>query len=86
MASALGTMGLSTGITANLSLFGKTVIILLMFVGRVGVLTFGFAQLERKKYHVQNGGRRFGGIRTIPDNCQSFLILERESLLIRQEK
>lgn len=49
VASALGTVGLSTGITGSLSVFGKTIIILLMFLGRVGVLTFGFALLERKK-------------------------------------
>ena len=43
VASALGTVGLSTGITADLSEVGKSLIILLMFLGRVGVLTFGFA-------------------------------------------
>ncbi len=47
VASALGTVGLSTGITVDLTAFGKIVIILLMFVGRIGVLTFGFALLER---------------------------------------
>lgn len=36
--SALGTVGLSTGITAKLSDFGKVIIILDMFVGRVGPL------------------------------------------------
>ena len=49
MASALGTVGLSTGITADLSEVGKSLIILLMFLGRVGVLTFGFALLMRMK-------------------------------------
>lgn len=48
VASALGTVGLSTGITGDLSNTGKVMVILLMFVGRVGVLTFGFALLERK--------------------------------------
>lgn len=37
--SAFGTVGLSTGITPNLSPAGKVVIMLLMFVGRVGPLT-----------------------------------------------
>lgn len=37
--SALGTVGLSTGITSELSRIGRTVIILLMFVGRLGPLT-----------------------------------------------
>lgn len=49
VASALGTVGLSTGITADLSEVGKSLIILLMFLGRVGVLTFGFAMLMRMK-------------------------------------
>jgi len=44
-ASAIGTVGLSTGITGTLTDFGKLVIIFLMFVGRVGVVTFGNALL-----------------------------------------
>lgn len=47
--SAIGTVGLSTGITGDLSFFGKAVIIFVMFVGRLGVLTFGLAVLARKK-------------------------------------
>lgn len=43
VASALGTVGISTGLTGNLNTFGKIVIILLMFIGRLGVLTFGLA-------------------------------------------
>ena len=42
-ASAFGTVGLSTGITTSLSDFGKVVIILLMFVGRIGPLTLVLA-------------------------------------------
>lgn len=42
-ASALGTVGLSTGITPALSTIGKLVIIFLMFCGRLGPLTFGMA-------------------------------------------
>ncbi len=41
--SALGTVGLSMGITADLTNIGKLIIILLMFMGRVGILTFGIA-------------------------------------------
>ncbi len=48
VASALGTVGLSTGITGELSLFGKVVITVLMFIGRLGVLTFGLAILAQK--------------------------------------
>ncbi len=48
VASALGTVGVSTGITADLSTFGKWVLIFLMFIGRLGVLTFGLAIWARK--------------------------------------
>ena len=41
--SALGTVGLSTGLTSDLSNLGKLIVITLMFAGRVGVLTFGSA-------------------------------------------
>ncbi|WP_211100637.1 TrkH family potassium uptake protein [Acuticoccus sediminis] len=41
--SALGTVGLSLGITGDLSDVGKVVIIVLMAAGRVGILTFGLA-------------------------------------------
>lgn len=51
MASALGTVGLSMGITGSLTVGGKALIILAMFVGRLGVLTFGFALLSRRKPH-----------------------------------
>lgn len=40
--SAFGTSGMSLGITADLSNFGKIIIMLLMFIGRVGILTFIF--------------------------------------------
>ncbi|WP_456867880.1 TrkH family potassium uptake protein [Galbibacter sp. BG1] len=46
--SAIGTVGLSTGITADLSSFGKMVLIFVMFVGRLGILTFGLAILARR--------------------------------------
>ena len=42
-ASALGTVGLSMGITTALTVLGKLVIILMMYIGRVGPLTFGAA-------------------------------------------
>ena len=40
VASAFGTTGLSLGITTELSTVGKIVIISLMFIGRVGVVSF----------------------------------------------
>jgi potassium uptake TrkH family protein len=42
VASAFGTCGLSMGITPDLSNFGKFLIMLLMFIGRVGILNFIF--------------------------------------------
>jgi trk system potassium uptake protein TrkH len=39
--SALGTVGLSMGLTAELNAAGKWVIIGLMYVGRLGVVTLG---------------------------------------------
>jgi trk system potassium uptake protein TrkH len=42
-ASALGTVGLSRGVTAELSWAGKLVLIGLMYIGRIGPITFGLA-------------------------------------------
>ncbi|MBF0294807.1 MAG: hypothetical protein HQL96_06430 [Magnetococcales bacterium] len=47
--SALGTVGLSTGITPALSQEGKLVIITLMFIGRVGPLLAATALIGHKK-------------------------------------
>ncbi|MFB1081926.1 TrkH family potassium uptake protein [Jeotgalibacillus sp. JSM ZJ347] len=41
--SAFGTVGLSMGITAELSVPGKIIIIILMFLGRVGPITLAFS-------------------------------------------
>ncbi|MBI4202652.1 MAG: Trk family potassium uptake protein [Chloroflexi bacterium] len=41
--SAFGTVGLSTGITPDLSVIGKTLIVITMFVGRIGPLTIALA-------------------------------------------
>lgn len=46
--SALGTVGMSTGITPHLSGVGQAVIIVLMFVGRVGPLTAAAALTARQ--------------------------------------
>jgi trk/ktr system potassium uptake protein len=46
-ASALGTVGLSMGITGELTAMGKLLVTLLMFVGRVGPLTIGLAFFHR---------------------------------------
>ena len=54
VASALGTVGLSTGITGDLTEIGKILFIVLMFVGRVGVLTFGFALINKNENENEN--------------------------------
>jgi trk system potassium uptake protein TrkH len=48
-ASALGTVGLSTGITSSLTSLGRVIIIFLMFSGRLGPLTFGMALFLRPR-------------------------------------
>lgn len=47
--SALGTVGISTGITRELISISKIVIILLMYSGRVGSLTFALSLTRKKK-------------------------------------
>jgi len=49
--SAFSTVGLSTGITADLTFVGKMVIMLCMFVGRIGTLTLAFALSSKMKSH-----------------------------------
>lgn len=46
--SAFGTVGLSTGITPDLSNFGRIVIIASMFIGRLGPLTFIFGLIQKE--------------------------------------
>jgi len=48
--SAFSTVGLSLGITPKLSNFGKIVIILTMYIGRIGPLTILFAFSRRKAF------------------------------------
>lgn len=49
--SAFGTVGLSIGATAKLNSMGKIIVILLMFAGRVGLLTMAFAIAGRTRRH-----------------------------------
>ena len=51
-ASAIGTVGLSLGITPGLGLVSKLILIALMFFGRVGGLTLIFAALSGRQKHV----------------------------------
>jgi potassium uptake TrkH family protein len=51
--SAFATVGLSRGITADLTSWGKSIIIVSMFLGRVGILTFMVAfagRADNRKY------------------------------------
>lgn len=41
--SAFGTVGLTLGLTPQLNLFGKIIIMALMFIGRVGIYTFMYS-------------------------------------------
>ncbi len=47
--SAFATVGLSLGATSKLLPLGKVLIIVLMFIGRVGLLTVAFAMVRRKR-------------------------------------
>jgi len=57
--SAFGTVGLSTGVTPRLNATGKLLIILMMLIGRVGVLTFAY---------ILAGARARGGVRYAEQN------------------
>ncbi len=46
--SAIGTVGLSSGVTRDLNLWSQLVIIVLMFAGRVGSVSFGTALIEKR--------------------------------------
>jgi trk system potassium uptake protein TrkH len=48
-ASALGTVGLTTGITPGLGPVSKAILILFMYFGRVGGLTIVYAAVSKKK-------------------------------------
>lgn len=45
--SAFGTVGLTMGLTPDLTLFGKFIIISLMYIGRVGVMTVVLSLITR---------------------------------------
>jgi trk system potassium uptake protein TrkH len=47
--SAFGTVGLSTGVTGELSRWGHLILIVSMFIGRVGPLTLGLIMIQRGK-------------------------------------
>ena len=45
--SAFGTVGLTMGLTPNLTFIGKIIIMLMMYIGRVGIYTVGFSLMTR---------------------------------------
>lgn len=47
--SAIGTVGISTGITRDITIASKYMLILLMYCGRIGSMSFALAFTERKK-------------------------------------
>lgn len=51
--SAFGTVGLSLGVTASLSVMGKVVIIATMFIGRTGIfaMALGFAHSDKERFY-----------------------------------
>jgi trk system potassium uptake protein TrkH len=49
VASAFGTVGLTTGITSDLSVAGKGTIIVIMFIGRLGPLSLAYALAQRAR-------------------------------------
>jgi len=52
--SAIGTVGMTTGITRDLNTFSRVVIILLMYCGRIGSLSFALAFVQNHKIaHVE---------------------------------
>ena len=54
VSSAFGTVGLSLGITPELSTGGEVVIMILMFIGKIGMFTFLFfmeGKREKHSYH-----------------------------------
>ena len=46
--SAIGTVGMTTGVTRQLAPLSRVVVMLLMYLGRVGSVSFGLAMMERK--------------------------------------
>ena len=56
--SAVSTVGMSTGITPSLNMGGKFILIILMYLGRVGSLSFAMSFTDKKKLaHVRQPKR-----------------------------
>lgn len=57
--SAFGTVGLSTGITAGLSVVSKLTLIFTMFAGRVGFMTVAYAIIKKTEMRRSMGAYRY---------------------------
>lgn len=51
MTSAIGTVGLSRGLTAHLTIWGKVILITTMYLGRIGPITMALAFNAKRKYN-----------------------------------
>lgn len=47
--SAIGTVGMSTGITRQLGVVSKVILVLLMYCGRIGSMTFAMSFVEKRR-------------------------------------
>lgn len=54
LTSAVGTVGLSRGLTPQLNLAGKYIVMLTMYLGRIGPLTLGAAVVARAQHRSEN--------------------------------
>jgi trk system potassium uptake protein TrkH len=57
-ASAMGTVGLSTGITSSVTTMSKIILIGLMYAGRLGPLTFGLSLFVGRQREVEFGQKQ----------------------------
>ncbi|MGL4363439.1 MAG: TrkH family potassium uptake protein [Cellulosilyticaceae bacterium] len=57
--SAFATVGLTLGITSELTLIGKIIIIILMFIGRLGAITIGVALVVRRRKMTEKGSIQY---------------------------
>jgi trk system potassium uptake protein TrkH len=60
--SAFATVGLSTGLTPDLTPFGKLLVVMLMFIGRIGPLALALAIGKRRQpgYRLASGSVMVG--------------------------
>ena len=72
--SAFGTCGMSLGITADLSMTGKSIIMALMFIGRVGLISFLIHTWGQDEKTPLSLPERTGYYRLISDSLHQLII------------